>query len=255
MASTGYQTPTATGGHNNTWTNPSNAQVGDGVFATVVDNNAFNIQSYENFNFSIPSGATINGIEALITAKSSTALTSSISPDFYSTSAGGFSGANTIDTTTSNTIYHVGGSANLWNKTWVDTDFSNANFYLRIYNRSQNTGYTISVDEIQVQVYYTEAPTTSTSSSISTSSTSHSTSSTSQSTSTSNSTSISTSSTSASSTSTSVSYTTSTSSSVSTSSSMSTSTSTTTAIDILSVPRFSIRPQPAVLKRIKLRTL
>lgn len=64
-ANTSFQSPTSAVAPNE-WSNPSNALASDNAYATESSDN--DEQRYSNFNFSIPSGATINGIEVQLEA-------------------------------------------------------------------------------------------------------------------------------------------------------------------------------------------
>jgi hypothetical protein len=69
-ADTGFQLPTlaSTANDYNDWSNANNGLTNNNQFTTENDEN--DEQGYEAFNFSIPSGSTINGIEVQIEAKS-----------------------------------------------------------------------------------------------------------------------------------------------------------------------------------------
>jgi len=68
-------------------------------------------------------------------------------------------GYDTGELTTSYVIYTLGGATDQWDeRTWVDTEFSNANFRLRVSAFSLNGGEfpAIHLDHVQAKVYYTE---------------------------------------------------------------------------------------------------
>ena len=60
---TGWKSPTGTGDNYNQWTNPTNAYSSDDNYATAAIAGASKCQDYTNFNFDIPAGATIDGVE------------------------------------------------------------------------------------------------------------------------------------------------------------------------------------------------
>lgn len=152
---TGAKAPTTTGvTYGNDWTNPTNAYVTDGVFATGVDNGALN-QAYGSYGLNVTAGATINGIEVILIAKASTAGQMRFSVRSYTQ---GFK-VKDQDLTTTLTTYTLGSSSDLWGAVdWTATHFSDANFPTKI-SLLSSTGYTFSVDSITVKVYYTESST------------------------------------------------------------------------------------------------
>ena len=215
----------------NDWTNPTNAEAADGVYATVTEGN---IDSHylkvSGFGFSIPAGSTIKGVTVKITRHGSTGGASSgADGSLLLAKAGVLGGTDKADTVTAwtgtDTTITYGGSFDLWGNTLAPSDVNNTGFGVGLAVLDSAIQFSAFVDQITMKVcYYPPAFTTSTSSTSSSTSTSISTSSTSTSISTSStSTSISTSSTSTSSTSISTS---STSTSISTSSTSTSSTST-----------------------------
>lgn len=155
-ADTGYHSPTATGGKYNKWTNPANGYVSDNVYATVTATVA-KAQSYETFGFGVPAGATINGIMVSV-EHYETEGTVSVWSKIYSASAAAWSNNLYATESTTEVIQELGSSSNLWGTTWIDTDFSDANFSVQWAITISETSETGNLDHIQVKVYYTEAP-------------------------------------------------------------------------------------------------
>jgi hypothetical protein len=56
--------------------------------------------------------------------------------------------------TTSSVLYSLGGAADTWGRTWSYTNFSNANFRLRVADVASNTSRDFSLDWIGAKVYY-----------------------------------------------------------------------------------------------------
>jgi hypothetical protein len=113
--------------------------------------------TFSNYNFSIPSGATITGIEVRTDGRVDS---TSGAPKFciQLSSNGGVSwttAKSTSTLTTSEATYLLGGAADTWGRTWASGDFSNANFRVRITNVASNTSRDFSLDWIAVQVSYT----------------------------------------------------------------------------------------------------
>jgi hypothetical protein len=168
---TGLQSPTAnaadSGGDGNGYElNPSNAHGNDGVFA--VDNNSGtgtqtscthnrkDKHRFYNYNFSIPGGATIQGIEVRLDAR---ADSTSGSPRLCVQLSwnGGSSWTSAKSTTTLGTseqTFILGSSSDTWGRTWSTADFSNANFRVRIIDVASNTSRDFSLDWAAVNVYY-----------------------------------------------------------------------------------------------------
>ena len=157
-ADSGYNSPSATGDDYNSWSNSANAYTSNNSYA-------FNdgdygggdeFQDWYNYSFGITAGATIDGIEVSVEWKGSNA--------FLNTTANvalSYNGGTTYTTnkaigvrSTSDEIDVVGGSADDWGRSWTDTEFSDANFRVRLEATSFFDAY---VDHIQIKVYYTEA--------------------------------------------------------------------------------------------------
>jgi hypothetical protein len=122
---------------------------------------------YHNFNFSIPSGSTIQGVELRLDA-------------WYNSSGwppGGLGSfrawlpwdsgtfVNTANVTVNEDTYYVGGPTSTWGRTWSAADFSNANFKINLMaytNTANGAQYnqSLSLDYCQVTVYYTAPPAT-----------------------------------------------------------------------------------------------
>jgi len=156
-ADTGLNSPTATGGAFNDWTNPTNAYSSNNVYAVANPPVKSNVkQSYENFSFGIPAGATINGMEASLEwYKTSSASSNGLY--FYCTSDA-TDYWKSVSPPATEGIVVTGASDDLWSSTPIDTDFSDANFHITVYIvSSQYVAACVYLDHIQVKVYYTEA--------------------------------------------------------------------------------------------------
>lgn len=171
--STGYKSAAAqaavtsgSGDNNGFQTSAASMLVDDGVFA--VDTNSGTSTStsctatqkdrhvLSNFGFSIPAGSTIQGIEVKLNSR---ADSTSGSPRFCVQLSwdGGATWTNTITSgtlSTAETIYIVGGVTNTWGRTWTDSNFSNANFRVRLTMVASNTSRDFSLDWVGVQVRY-----------------------------------------------------------------------------------------------------
>ena len=138
------------------WTNPDNAKVSDGVYATVVlSSQGSHWLKATNFGFSIPSGATINGIIVEIEGKS-------VGPycgfnSFLVKADGTISTTGRESAIPSTEAYiSYGSSTDLWGETWDSTKINDVDFGVVSATPAFYNG-TISIDHIRITVYYTEA--------------------------------------------------------------------------------------------------
>ena len=170
-ASTGFLVPSAdaavsvSGGDNNGFqTAPSNAYVTDGQLAIDTDsgtnkntsctNAGKDKHNYFNYNFNVPGGASIRGIEVRLDARVDSAANSPRMCVQLSWN-GGTTWTTALSTTTLTTttaVYILGGATNTWGRTWTAGDFSNANFRVRIIDVASSTARDFSLDGVAVQV-------------------------------------------------------------------------------------------------------
>ena len=177
MADTGFKSPTTNGvpstydGSATEFTDPTNAYADDSSYATAVDNEAnYKYQSYGGFGLSVPAGATIVGIEATAKGKTSSGSQTDVGFVIYDTSTAQWSsGPNSGTFTTSEGTITVGGPTSLWSQTWVPSDFDDANFKYIFKSSSFDSpsGRTVSLNHVQIKVYYSEGMSTSDSVSVS----------------------------------------------------------------------------------------
>jgi len=171
ILNTGFLSPSdnaaGAGGDNNGFqTNPSYAYSSNNLYA--VDTNSGTGTStlctsttkdrhvYSSYNFNLPSGATVLGIEVKLEGKVDS--TSGI-PKFCVMLSwdGGASWSSAQTTTTlskTDTTYTLGGAANTWGRTWGYGEFTNANFLVRIIPIASSTVRDFSLDWVAVQVTY-----------------------------------------------------------------------------------------------------
>ena len=139
------------------WTNftTTNLASSDNSYATNTSGTPYGYIS--SFAFGVPAGATINGIEVEVEAGSQGTTPYSVQLSWnYSDPTPSWTTAKTDSFTTSaDATDYLGGSSDDWGRTWSDSEFSDANFGLRIY-RTGGSGWRI--DRIRVIVYYTPPP-------------------------------------------------------------------------------------------------
>lgn len=141
------------------WTNVTNAEVIDGIFATAVLVNT-DVTHYidgTQFGFAVPNYATINGVQVQVRAKTSNL---SVGPIFFADLIKGGvinpdgSGQRSMGFfNTSLQTLTAGSSVDLWAETLAPTDVNASNFGVAIHTYA-NAGGTSSVDGILMTVYY-----------------------------------------------------------------------------------------------------
>ena len=160
-ADTGYNSPGTMGEDTTTgtvsWTNPNNAKANDGIYATVTVGPA--TYSYllkaTNFEFSVPAGATINGVitktEAHDTYTKYMYGAQLVKDGSLTGTARGFDYIKTSDAD-----YTWGNSTDLWGATLAATDVNASDFgYVHGSYGGGAWGTTTSVDWMRMTVYYT----------------------------------------------------------------------------------------------------
>lgn len=171
--STGWNSPsanaavTSSAGDNNGYeVNAANAYADDNLFA--VDNNSGTNTNtscsattkdrhrFQNYGISIPSNAIIQGIELRLNSKVDS---TSGSPRFCVELSwdGGTTWTATKSTATlatAETTYILGGVVDTWGRTWSASDFSDANFRVRLTSVASSTARDFSLDWVAVQVRY-----------------------------------------------------------------------------------------------------
>jgi hypothetical protein len=168
---TGFLPPSAntatSGGDGNGFEQtPGNAYTADNLYARDINSGTDGSSSctaatkdkhlYFNYNFAIPGGSTIDGIEVQLDARTdSTAgapkMCVQLSWD------GGVTWTTAQSTATLSNVegtYIVGGAADLWGRAWSVSEFSNSNFRVRVINVSTSTTRDFALDYLAVRVHY-----------------------------------------------------------------------------------------------------
>jgi len=142
------------------WTNPNNAKVSDNVYTegVTVGNQRTHYLKATNFGFSIPTGATINGIfveqESKTVAGVQTTLGHSI---VKSDGSIGTEVKNIINIPSTEAYRSVGSSTDLWSEVWAPANINSVNFGVVVDFFASDR--TFDIDHIRITVYYTEAVT------------------------------------------------------------------------------------------------
>lgn len=156
-ADTGFLSPSSNSadGFGDSWSNASGAYSDGGGSATESDGDRHH---YYTFNFNIPAGSTINGIEVKADVWSTDASGCSFGVDLSWNGGSNWSNQKTTSLNSSETTYTFGNSSDSWGgHGWVVDDFTNGNFRARVDSIAPGscTG-TRHLDWIRAKVYYTE---------------------------------------------------------------------------------------------------
>ncbi len=167
---TGFQSPSAnsadSGGDGDGFTNgsraysnntqqatDSNSGSGTGTSCTGSDKDK---HRFYNYDFTLPTGAAISGIEVRLDAwvestSNSPTMCVQLSWDGGTTWT---TAKSTTTLTTSQSTYLLGGSSDTWGRSWGSTELSNSNFRVRVINVSSSTSRDFSLDWVAVKVNY-----------------------------------------------------------------------------------------------------
>lgn len=154
------------GGGGANWANPERAESSNNLYASAsVDGAVTDPLQCVNYGFDIPSGATIDGIEVRVERKSNSAANGGSRDNSLSLvkagTAVGLNRATATAYTTTDTVETHGGPADLWGTTWTPADINNANFgavFTATKPSAAGGAHSITVDQIQIVVYYTRPP-------------------------------------------------------------------------------------------------
>lgn len=147
---TAWKSPTATGDDYNQWDNPTYAFTSDDLYSA--ESTPIDEQDWYNFNFNVPNGATIDGIQVNVEAMASSisganAALSGDGGNSYTSEKG--------NTWTSEQNETYGDSVDTWGRTWSSDNFTNSNFRIKLRRSTHNPGTDLNVDYIAIKVYYT----------------------------------------------------------------------------------------------------
>lgn len=150
--SSGLQSPSVS--VNSHWTSPDNVFTSNDTYSTSAANQT-DYQRWRGFGFSIPTGATINGVEVTIEGKNNGATANGLRVGISGNSGSSYSSAKTTtDFTSTDTTKTLGDSSDLWGLSLTPSSFNSDAFYLRA-QLSTNSSDLVDVDHIQAKVYYT----------------------------------------------------------------------------------------------------
>jgi len=160
-ADSGFKAPTGNEGNTGGgWVNPTYVYSSDNHRASADSSN--DKIFYKNFGFSIPAGATINGIEVQVEGYTSNTRQADVKISWD-----GGSHVTSGKTTNvhkdsshpySDNVSPLGGATDKWGRTWSLGDFSDNKFRIFLDANGNNNGGILYVDQVRVKVYYTPAP-------------------------------------------------------------------------------------------------
>ncbi|MEJ0001766.1 MAG: MBG domain-containing protein [bacterium] len=134
---------------------PTNAASSDDQYA--VFNSAGDSIDYTTFGLSVPTGATINGIQVALEGNRPDPRTIDISLS-YDNGVHWTTVKNTgtlFTTGAADKTVIFGGTSDIWGRTWSPAEFTNANFRIRLTALTTSAGDEFRVDQIQAKVSYT----------------------------------------------------------------------------------------------------
>ena len=145
------------------WTTVSNAGASDDAYAVWTADYGGGAPTDRlkatNFGFSIPAGATIDGILVEVEGKHSGLTNPSVNlisllKDGI-VEGGSKNGWSNLFTTT-DAYYSFGGAADVWGGAWTASDINSSSFgtYFNCYGEGNGATY---IDHVRITVYYTEA--------------------------------------------------------------------------------------------------
>lgn len=138
------------------------ASADDSRANTGVGTDTYVVGTLCNFGFSIPTGATINGIEIQTELSPSNGGDTATARSALSHNAGtnytAYSALITKTGTSVDEIKTMGSSSDTWGRTWTAAEINdNTNFYVKIEGKNSTGGARNSrIDYLWVKVYYTE---------------------------------------------------------------------------------------------------
>ena len=170
MADTGWVTGTVASLHGSGgdrcdgytgWTNPTNADTQNDTYATCGPGKFkfTDCLSSVNFSFGIPAGATIDGIEVRYDGFATMLLEAVVALLLNGAYAAGDNKGLDAQVPTSDTdTYRVfGGATDMWNSGFDYDDVTDSTFGFVVSYSTGDPGYTMSVDHLQMKIYYTES--------------------------------------------------------------------------------------------------
>lgn len=138
-------------------TSPSNAQLSDNVYASagLLLGQISNYLKVTNFNFSVPTDATITGITVNVerNATSLSAVSDSSVRMVKNDVISGDDRASASTWTTSDVVASYGSSTDMWGLSWTSADINSSTFGCVI-NAAASLAATVNIDQVTITVDY-----------------------------------------------------------------------------------------------------
>jgi hypothetical protein len=145
---------------NTGWSNTNDASASDNNFVNATGVSAGDITNYltvTDFSFSIPSTATICGIEVMIENSVSGAM-QIVSDNSVKLIKGGLITGNDYASSspwsTSSSVVSYGGSTDAWGTSWTASDINASDFGIAVSANLSSSASTAQIDFISIKVYY-----------------------------------------------------------------------------------------------------
>lgn len=145
------------------WTNPTEILSDDASNSYIAESNTGQTKYIKvtNFSFSIPTGATINGIKVTFTKSKYGTVTANDEEVKIVKSNGSIGTENKAlagEWTDASVEYDYGNSTDLWNESWESSDINNSNFGVVLSaNVALGSGEYARLKYVKLTVTYTEA--------------------------------------------------------------------------------------------------
>ena len=111
---------------------------------------------FYDYNFTIAAGSTIDGVEVRLDAKvDGTTGGPEMCVELSWDGGTSWTGTKITFVTVLESTYFLGSIADTWGRTWAVSDFSDANFRVRITNLAASTARDFELDWVAVQIAYT----------------------------------------------------------------------------------------------------
>ena len=148
----GFLAPTTATAVNGEWTNGANALTSNDTYATANTSGAR--QNYSDFSFPIPGTNTITGIAVKLEASRQGGSGGTISVALSWNNGTNFTDVQETSTlTTSDAVYTLGGSGELWGHSWTPAQLADGTFILRVI-ATPSGGSVIRLDALQVRIFH-----------------------------------------------------------------------------------------------------
>ncbi|MBS3788543.1 hypothetical protein KGY79_10165 [Candidatus Bipolaricaulota bacterium] len=138
------------------FSNSSNAYLNDGSYATIKGGQD---HRYWGFDFEVPAGSSIEGIEVNLSAKTFNPSVGEANLGVELSWDGGHNWTSTdtqVDiTSSSERSYKVGGSSDDWGRTWSVSELTNSGFRVKLDDRTKlQPKKVVELDQVAIKIFY-----------------------------------------------------------------------------------------------------